>query len=381
MVLIFLVILVVLLLCDSYIVFVVLNSGSWWIKSLILVPSVAYVAVIVFTLLMKDTKQGTLNLLFWLTLCVVIPTLIFALLSLIGKGVGMAFPSAGRIVDYLALLISFAWIGISLYGILFGWKKVSVDRITVSSSRIPESFNGYRIVQLSDFHIGTYASAPGCVDRIVDKVNSLKPDLIVFTGDLVNTSSSEIEEFTEVLSRLRAKDGVYSVLGNHDFCLYRRYSGEDTPAKQLENVVRHEKEIGWKLLRNESVQIVCGNDSIALIGVDNAGSRGFIDRSELKKATKGLPEDEFKILLSHDPSHWRREVLPNSDIDLMLAGHTHAMQFKLFGWSPSAWTYPEWGGLYAEGNRNLYVSTGIGENIAFRFGAWPQIVLMTLHHK
>ena len=381
MVLIFLVILVVLLLCDSYIVFVVLNSGSWWIKSLILVPSVAYVAVIVFTLLMKDTKQGTLNLLFWLTLCVVIPTLIFALLSLIGKGVGMAFPSAVRIVDYLALLISFAWIGISLYGILFGWKKVSVDRIAVSSDRIPESFDGYRIVQLSDFHIGTYASAPGCVDRIVDKVNSLKPDLIVFTGDLVNTSSSEIEEFTEVLSRLRAKDGVYSVLGNHDFCLYRRYSGEDTPAKQLENVVRHEKEIGWKLLRNESVQIVCGNDSIALIGVDNAGSRGFIDRSDLKKATKGLPEDEFKILLSHDPSHWRREVLPKSDIDLMLAGHTHAMQFKLFGWSPSAWTYPEWGGLYAEGNRNLYVSTGIGENIAFRFGAWPQIVLMTLHHK
>ncbi len=380
MVLIFLVILVVLLLCDSYIVFVVLNSGSWWIKSLILVPSVAYVAVIVFTLLMKDTKQGTLNLLFWLTLCVVIPTLIFALLSLIGKGVGLAFPSAARIVDYLALLISFAWIGISLYGILFGWKKVSVDNVTVSSARIPESFNGYRIVQLSDFHIGTYASAPGCVDHIVDMVNSLKPDLIVFTGDLVNTSSSEIEEFTEVLSRLRAKDGVYSVLGNHDYCLYRRYSGEDTPAKQLENVVRHEKEIGWKLLRNESVQIVCGNDSIALIGVDNVGSRGFIDRSDLKKATKGLPEDEFKILLSHDPSHWRREVLPKSDIDLMLAGHTHAMQFKLFGWSPSAWTYPEWGGLYAEGNRNLYVSTGIGENIAFRFGAWPQILLLSLCH-
>lgn len=378
MIVIFLVILLVLLLCDSYIVFGILGSNSWWIKSLLLVPSIAYVAVIVFTLLTKDAKQGMLNLLFWLTLCVVIPTLLFTLLSLMGKGVGLVFPSVVRIVDFFALSLSVVWIGISLYGILFGWKKISVERVEVSSCRIPESFNGYRIVQLSDFHIGTYASAPGCVDRIVERVNSLKPDLIVFTGDLVNTSSSEIEGFTEVLSRLRAKDGVYSVLGNHDYCLYRHYSGEDTPAKQLAKVVGMEKEIGWTLLRNESVQIVCGKDSIALVGVDNAGSRGFIDRSDLKKATQGLPEDEFKILLSHDPSHWRREVLPESDIDLMLAGHTHAMQFKLFGWSPSVWTYPEWGGLYTEGPRNLYVSTGIGENIAFRFGAWPQIVMITL---
>lgn len=378
MIVIFLAILLVLLLCDSYIVFGVLGSNSLWIKSLLLVPSIAYVAVIVLTLLTKDTKQGMLNLLFWLTLCVVIPTLLFTLLSLMGKGVGLAFPSVVRIVDFFALSLSVVWIGISLYGILFGWKKISVERVEVSSCRIPESFNGYRIVQLSDFHIGTYASAPGCVDRIVDRVNSLKPDLIVFTGDLVNTSSSEIEGFTEVLSRLRAKDGVYAVLGNHDYCLYRHYSGDDTPAKQLAKVVGMEKEIGWTLLRNESVQIVCGKDSIALVGVDNAGNRGFIDRSDLKKSTQGLPADEFKILLSHDPSHWRREVLPESDIDLMLAGHTHAMQFKLFGWSPSAWTYPEWGGLYTEGPRNLYVSTGIGENIAFRFGAWPQIVMITL---
>ena len=378
---IFLIILLVLVLCDSYIVFGVLGSGSWWLKSLVLVPTIAYVAVIAFILMIKDAKQGMLNLLFWLTLCVVIPTLLFTLLSLIGRGVGLAFPSAVRIVDYMALSLSGVWICMSLYGILFGWKKIAVERVEISSGRIPESFNGYRIVQLSDFHIGTYATAPECVDRIVEEVNSLQPDLIVFTGDLVNTSSSEIEGFADVLSRLRAKDGVYSVLGNHDYCLYRHYSGDDTPARQLAKVVGLEKEIGWKLLRNESVQIAGGKDSIALVGVDNAGSRGFIDRSDLRKATKGLPEDEFKILLSHDPSHWRREVLPDSDIDLMLAGHTHAMQFKLFGWSPSAWTYTEWGGLYTEGNRNLYVSTGIGENIAFRFGAWPQIVLMTLYHK
>ena len=126
------------------------------------------------------------------------------------------------------------------------------------------------------------------------------------------------------------------------------------------------------------MQIKRGNDSIAIIGVENAGGKSFTDRADLKKALTGVPANEFKILLSHDPSHWRREVLPKSDIDLMLAGHTHAMQFKIGNWSPAEYSYPEWGGLYREGNQQLYVSTGIGENVAFRFGAYPQIVLIDL---
>lgn len=381
MMMIFLIVTLLLLLCDWYILVGVLGENAWWLKSLVLIPSVAYVVVMLLMLTTKDIRQGMLNLLFWLTLCIVIPTLLFTILSLFGKGIGLAFPSAVRIVNWTALLISAVWIGISLYGIMSGWKKTAVERIVVSSDRIPESFNGYKIVHLSDFHIGTYASAPDCVTRIVEKVNSLNPDLIVFTGDLVNSASQEIEEFADVLSRLHAKDGVYSVLGNHDYCFYRQYHGDDTPAKQLAKVIDYEKGIGWKMLRNSSVQIAKGNDSIALIGVDNAGSKGFVDKSDLTKAAEGLPENEFKILLSHDPSHWRREVLPKSDIDLTLSGHTHAMQFKIGGWSPSSWVYPEWGGLYEEEGRKLYVSTGIGENIAFRFGAWPQIVMITLSLK
>ena len=127
--------------------------------------------------------------------------------------------------------------------------------------------------------------------------------------------------------------------------------------------------------------VVCiktGNDSIAIIGVENAGGKSFTDRADLKKAVAGIPENEFKILLSHDPSHWRREVLPKSNIDLMLAGHTHGMQFKIGNWSPSKYSYPEWGGLYSEGSQQLYVSTGVGENVAFRFGVYPQIVEITL---
>ena len=377
MAIIFIVIGVILGLLDAYILCGVISKSPLWVKALILLPSLAYLFVIV-KLMLGDMRQSMLNLLFWLTLCVVFTTLIFCIISLIGKGIGLFWSPGFRMLNIIGAVLALIWLGISLYGIFYGWKKITVENVNITSPRIPSAFKGYKIVQLSDFHIGTYDLAPKTVEKIVEKVNSLQPDLIVFTGDLVNSSSDEIDQFKNVLNRLKAKDGVYSVLGNHDYCLYRKYTAPDSPARQLAKVVATEEDMGWHMLRNESVRIVRGNDTIALLGVDNAGGRRFTDQSDLPKAVKGIPAEEFKVLLSHDPSHWRREVLPDSDIDLMLAGHTHAMQFKIGNWSPSAWTYPEWGGLYHEGERQLYVSTGIGENVAFRFGAYPQIVLITL---
>lgn len=373
----FLILALVLLLPDAYILFGVIGKSPWWLKGLFLLPTVGYYCVIVRMFFMGDMRQVMLNLLFWLTLCVVFPVVIFSLISLLGKGIGLLWNPASVLFNRFALVVTIVWLVIAVYGIAVGWKKITVEKVEITSERIPAAFDGYRIVQLSDFHIGTYASAPKTVDRIVSEVNSLKPDLIVFTGDLVNSSSEEICQFTSVLSRMKATDGVLSVLGNHDYCLYKQYTGADSPARELAMVIRTEESMGWRLLRNESVRITHGNDSIAIVGVDNAGSRMFPDKSDLPKATNGLDSQEFKILLSHDPSHWRCEVL-STDIDLTLSGHTHAMQFKIGNWSPSKWTYPEWGGLYKEGNQQLYVSTGIGENIAFRFGAYPQIVLITL---
>ncbi|MDE6576964.1 MAG: metallophosphoesterase [Muribaculaceae bacterium] len=375
---IFIIAALLLLLPDCYILFAVMNKASWWWKGLFLLPTAAYFCVLIRIFFASDMRQGMLNMLFWLTLCIVFPILIFTIVSLIGKGVGLAWHAAGTVFNIIGIVSAGIWLGMSVYGIAAGWKRVTVENVEIISDRLPAAFDGYRIVQLSDFHIGTYSLSPGTVEKIVEEVNALNPDLILFTGDLVNVSPNEVEEFVGILKRLKARDGIYSVLGNHDYCLYRDYKLPDTPEKELAKLTAVEKEIGWRLLRNESVEIVKGNDSIAIVGVENAGSRSFIDRSDLPAAVKGLPKDEYKILLSHDPTHWRREVLPKSDIDLMLAGHTHAMQFKLFGWSPSEWTYPEWGGLYEEGRRKLYVSTGIGENIAFRFGAWPQIVSITL---
>lgn len=377
---IFLIITLLLGLLDTYILIGVISHSPIWVKILTLVPSIVYFGVMIRVMTGRDVGEDMLNMLFWLTLCIVLPTLVFCLFSILGKGIGLFWRPGLRLMNIAGIVAAAAWLGISLYGIFFGWKKVTVEEVSITSTKIPKSFNGYRIVQLSDFHIGTYHYSPGTVREIVDKVNSLNPDLIVFTGDLVNSSSEEISEFVKALSMLKAKDGVYSVIGNHDYCLYRSYTAPDSPARQLANVIAYSEEAGWQLLRNESITIRRGNDSIALIGVDNAGSRMFPDKSDLPKAIRGLPDGIYKILLSHDPSHWRREVLPKTDIDLTLSGHTHAMQFKIGHWSPSAWTYPEWGGLYTENGQQLYVSTGIGENIAFRFGAWPQIVSITLEH-
>ena len=374
----FIVLGLLLLLPDAYIIFGVLGNASWWWKVVFFLPTLALYFVIIKIFVLGDMRQGAMNWLFWLSLLVFLPVFIFAIISIFGKGVGLFWSQGSMVFNWIALGITCLWMIVALYGVTVGWKKVTVEKVTISSSKIPESFNGYKIVQLSDFHIGTYASSPKTVEKIVSKVNSLNPDLIVFTGDLVNTSSSEINQFEDVLSQFKAKDGVLSVLGNHDYCLYKSYVAPDSPEKELSKVVATENKIGWELLRNENLQIKRGSDSIAIIGVENAGGKSFTDRADLKKALTGVPANEFKILLSHDPSHWRREVLPKSDIDLMLAGHTHAMQFKIGNWSPAEYSYPEWGGLYREGNQQLYVSTGIGENVAFRFGAFPQIVEITL---
>lgn len=378
-VIIFFILLLFLLLPDTYIVFGVMKKISWWWKGLFLLPSLAYIVLGIILFVKGDTKQVYFNLIFWLTLCVVFPVFIFTIISLIGKGTSFFHPALAIIFNWIGLGLALVWLGMAVYGIGFGWRKVTVENVELKFSGLPSNFEDYKIVQLSDLHIGTYDLAPNTVNRIVDKVNSLEPDLIVFTGDIVNSSPEELDKYMDVLNRLKATDGVFSILGNHDYCLYRNYEGtDDSPAKAVGRVIEKEKEMGWKVLLNEAIEIKRKGEKIAVIGVENSGGKNFIDRSNLKKALSGIPDNEFKILLSHDPSHWRREVLPKSDIDLTLSGHTHAMQFKIGDFSPSEWTYKEWGGVYEEGDRKLHVNTGTGGNIPFRFGAYPQITQIIL---
>lgn len=265
-----------------------------------------------------------------------------------------------------------------IYGSFIGRTQFDVKEVTYSSSKLPSSFDGYRIVQLSDIHIGSWQGNASAIQNLVNLVNEQHPDLIAFTGDLVNHRAIELNDFQHILAGLKAKDGVYSILGNHDYGPYFRWKNKQEQDDTLSDLQQRQAAMGWKLLNNSHTILIQGNDSIALIGVENEGEPPFSQYADLPKAMQGT-EGMFQILLSHNPTHWRREVLPESDIDLMLAGHTHAMQLKLGNYSPSSYIYPEWSGMYLEGTRGLYVNVGIGYvGLPFRFGAWPEITVLTL---
>ena len=276
-----------------------------------------------------------------------------------------------------------------VYGFFFGWRRIVVKNATCESALLPKSFDGYRILQLSDLHIGTFRGNPGFIRKLVKVVNEQNADLIVFTGDLVNIRADEVRPFMADLSTMKQRDGVLSIMGNHDYCEYGQDHSERYE-KRNQNILHYlEAKMGWRMLDNEHVTIgrlrqTGGeniSESIAVIGVENISKPPFPDYGDLEKAIGDLPAGMFKVLLSHDPSHWRRGVLNKTDIALTLSGHTHAGQLKIGRFSPSKWAYNEWGGKYVEGDSMLYVSTGIGGTVPFRFGAWPEINVITLKCK
>lgn len=308
-----------------------------------------------------------------------LPKLIFVLCSLLGLPFQYALHWPRAPFTYLGLLLGTLQAGIILYGSLVG--RTNFERTTVDfqSPAVPKAFDGYRIVQLSDIHIGSFDGDAASIQRAVDMVNAQKPDLIVFTGDLVNHKASELDSFQHILGQLQAPDGVYSILGNHDYGPYYRWNSPREQAQNLIELKERQAAMGWQLLNNEHVILHHNGDSIALVGVENEGEPPFSQHGDLTKALRGT-EGMFQLLLSHNPTHWRREVLPQSEVDLMLAGHTHAMQLALGRHSLSSLIYPEWGGLYtADQGRALHINIGLGfVGLPFRFGAWPEITLITL---
>ncbi len=266
-----------------------------------------------------------------------------------------------------------------VYGFTYGYKKLVKEEFTYSHPLIPSSFDGYRIIHISDLHVGTFSNNMDVVNDFITKINNEKADLIVFTGDLVNRNPSELKASKASLSKLAATDGVISVMGNHDYLFYYPWANERERIENVRKLQALQREMGWNLLLNSNTRIHRSADSIAIIGVENDGKPPFPALGDLNAAQKGTEDGTFKILLSHDPSHWRRKVLPETKIPLTLSGHTHAMQMKFFGFSPSQWLYPEWSGEYREGTQTLIVSEGLGEVLVhFRLGAWPQYSVITL---
>lgn len=314
------------------------------------------------------------------TLCyffIVNPLLFLTLGSLLGF-LFRKIPRAKQSLLALGGITSILSIIILLYGSIFGREQFDVKSITYTNQKIPTSFNHYKIVQISDLHLGSwYNKKP--IHKMVNLVNQQNPDLIVFTGDLVNHKADEITPYETILSQLKAKDGVYSILGNHDYGpYYKHWKSPEDQHNNLLTLQEKQRKMGWTLLNNEHTFISNGKDSIALIGVENDGEPPFAQYGDLKKASQGT-ERYFQILLSHNPTHWRREVIPTSDIPLTLSGHTHGMQFQLGSYSLASKVYPEWSGLYSEGKQSLYVNVGLGSvGPPFRWGAWPEITVITL---
>lgn len=284
------------------------------------------------------------------------------------------------------------WAGIGLGGgvlgsLLYGFSNkydYRVRKVPLQFSNLPASFKGMKVVQISDIHSGSLLNHDA-VKKGVEKINSLKPDLVVFTGDLVNNRADEMAGLKEVFKNLAAPLGVYSILGNHDYGDYEQWESPAHKRQNLEMLKKIHGEMGWQLLLNQNAVLERNGEQIGLLGVENWSAKArFPKYGKLSEAYTGAEHLPFKILLSHDPSHWDAEVLPQyADIDLMLAGHTHGMQFGVelpwLRWSPVQYVYEQWAGLYSRGNQKLYVNRGFGFiGYPGRVGILPEITLFEL---
>lgn len=354
-----------------------------WYRQLYWLPSILlFIGMLVIFLSFEPRPQSMnrLSVFLILFLCINVPKAIFTLATLLFKGIASKIHHHFY-ENYIGLAIALFMMGYLIFGATEGIQHFQVQKIDIVSEELPEGFDGYRIIQLSDIHAGSWNEQTHAMEKAVNIINNLHPDLIVFTGDLINNLSSELDPFIPIFSQLKTKDGIYSVLGNHDYSTYIKWESSQEQKEQLTSLKEKQAQMGWKLLTNNHVKLYQGTDSIALIGVENSGRPPFPDHADLFKAMKGT-EGMFQILLSHDPSHWRREVLPQTDIELTLAGHTHAMQTKIFGFTPAQFVYPENEGLYQEGKQMLYVNIGLGHLLyPMRLGAWPEITLLTLKKK
>ncbi len=291
--------------------------------------------------------------------------------------------SRSLFLSWTGMLIGGGLFGSLIYG--FGNKyRYQLRRMQLAFEKLPASFKGLKVVHISDIHSGSFTDKLA-VKKGVEKILKEKPDLILFTGDLVNNRSDEMDDYIELFKEVKAPMGVYSILGNHDYGDYTKWDTPDVKVANLERLKQIHKELGWQLMLDENTQLERNGEKISLIGVQNiSGKRGFHSYGDLAKAYQGVDESHFKILMSHDPSHWDAEVTKKyADIDLMLSGHTHGFQFGIeipgFKWSPVQYVYKQWAGHYKEGNQQLYINRGFGF-LAYpgRVGILPEITVIEL---
>lgn len=345
---------------------------AWWLPTLLITVSTIGVS------LTRDFAPHNLTLFntyLFITALVVLPKLTFVLCSLAGRLARRMLKLRRNWGNYVGLVLVLAELYILFHGTMVGTDRLNVRQVTIEFDDLPTAFDGYRIAQFTDVHLGSMKDE--LMLRAVTAIDDMRPDLIVFTGDIQNMSPDELPRFAQTLKCLKAKDGVMSVLGNHDYSRYVNLPPDE--ALRNERMTRDfETSVGWQLLLNDNRIVRRGSDSIVIAGGENDGRPPFPAKADLKKAMRGIHAKSFVVMLQHDPSAWRRHILPETNAQLTLSGHTHGGQISLFGLRPTELVGKEDDGLYVEGKRKLFVSTGLGGFIPFRFYMNPEVVEITL---
>lgn len=345
---------------------------AWWLPTLLIMVSTIGVS------LTRDFAPHNLTLFntyLFITALVVLPKLTFVLSSLAGRLARRVLKLRRNWGNYVGLVFVLAELYILFHGTMVGTDRLNVRQVTIEFDDLPKAFDGYRIAQFTDVHLGSMKDE--LMLRAVTAIDDMRPDLIVFTGDIQNVRPEELPRFAQTLKRLKAKDGVMSVLGNHDYSHYVNVSPEEA-LRNERMTCQFETSVGWQLLLNDNRIVRRGSDSIVIAGGENDGRPPFPAKADLKKTMRGINAKSFVVMLQHDPSAWRRHILPQTDAQLTLSGHTHGGQISLFGLRPTELVGKEDAGLYVEGKRKLFVSTGLGGFIPFRFYMNPEVVEITL---
>lgn len=377
---------------DAYIYYKLKNKFRSKLPSrlhLILAVLLYLYLIVIIVLPKKSVDNGTLITIMWMLygyFSIYVPKYIYVIISLIGYIPRLWKSQSVKWFDIVGIVLSLVVFIAMWWGALVTRTEYEVVSVDIEFKDLPQGFDGYRIIQFSDFHVGSYGNDTTFVSKVVDVINEQNADAVFFTGDIVNRQTDELLPYVDILKRIKAKDGVYSILGNHDYGDYKDWPSVEAKDKNNADMRRIQEEMNWRMLNNDYTVLKNRSDSVVLIGVENIGDPPFKRYGDLNKAYGSLNDSVFKIILSHNPSHWEEEILPETNIALTLSGHTHAMQIVLdiagHKFSPSALRYKEWGGLYDQGGRKIYVNTGLGVvAVPMRIGATPEITLITLKKK
>lgn len=378
-------------------------SKNHFIHGVYVLSSVAILVFFIYAITSPDARTNPkMMYIYGLFLALFVPKII-AVIAMFGEDVIRVFvgvfykigggseasfmPSRRKFVSTVALGVAAIPFAALLYGMIKGKYNYKVLKYTLEFEDLPSSFDGYTLTQISDIHSGSFDN-PEKVKYAVDLVNKQQSDLILFTGDLVNNVAQEMDAWKDTFATLKAKDGVYSVLGNHDYGDYVSWESAEKKQENLQALIALQKDMGWDVLLNESRTIQKNQQAIKLVGVENWGEGSFKKAGDLEKACADVSAQDFTILMSHDPSHWQSRVKEHpKNIQLTLSGHTHGMQFGIeipgwFKWSPVKYRYQNWAGIYKEFGRYINVNRGFGYlGYPGRVGIWPEVTVITLKKK